>query len=70
MPSEPRCVFNGVTLLPARDGRGVRKGVWLLPAVRHPRTGEWYSPVIYTDELTARAARIGQKITLYTIETD
>jgi hypothetical protein len=59
--------FGPYVLAPAFDGRGVRRGYWVLPAVRHPLTGEWYSPVVSTAEVYDRAMRYGWRINITTI---
>ena len=55
---EPRLIFGPYMLVPARDMRGIREGYWMLPAVKHPATGVWYSPVIDIEQVMARAVRL------------
>ncbi|CAB4165079.1 hypothetical protein UFOVP821_14 [uncultured Caudovirales phage] len=60
--------FGPFLLVPARDGRGIRAGYWVLPAVRHPHTGVWYSPTLSTGEAHARALRHGWSVTFTEVE--
>lgn len=61
---ECRLQFGPYTLVPARDGRGIRHRYWVLPAVRHPLTNEWYSPVMSTADLDHRATLLGWAVEL------
>jgi len=62
--------FGPFALAAAQDERGVRHGYWVLPAVRHPLTGAWYSPVLSTAQVEKRAAQCGWSIEIrYILES-
>jgi hypothetical protein len=69
MSTEERLQFGPCLLLPAHDRRGVRHGYWVLPSVRHPLTGAWYSPVLSTAEIEERASHLGWSVTTINVET-